>query len=121
MNTALALELLPYAISLGAGILGIWQHGKKKNAEKVRDSIILAVEHAASLPQMRQTERVIKGAIYARAVIDGVQPMLKPVVDRLTADTPDDTEQAKRTRVQHYLNAESVDATPTDGGGADRP
>ncbi|MFA6962428.1 MAG: hypothetical protein WC205_16860 [Opitutaceae bacterium] len=71
-------------IAAVTSLLAIWQHGEKKTAQKVSESLVVAIESATKIPAVAAQEKAIKAKIKSVAEDYGVQPLLDRIVQDVT-------------------------------------
>ena len=110
-------EVITGAFGLVASIIAVIQNRKKSTAEKIRDTLILGIEHGSVMAARSGNPEAVKYAIRARAVAAGIEAILAPRVQNLT-EIVDQDESEKRVAIEAAIRAE----TPApDDSGADQP
>lgn len=77
-------EAISAVIALCTGLIAVWQRNEKKTAQKVNESLVIAIEAATKIPAVAAQEKAIKAKI--RTVTDdlGVAPLVHRLVKDLT-------------------------------------
>jgi len=110
-------EVITGAFGLIASIIAVIQNRKKSTAEKIRDTLILGIEHGSVMAERSGNPDAVKYAIRARAVAAGLEAILAPRVQSLT-EIVDQDESEKRVAIEAAIRAE---APAPDDSGADQP
>jgi hypothetical protein len=71
-------------IALFTGALAIWQNAEKRTAQKVSETLVLAIEEASKIPAIAEKEKVIKEKIREVNERYHVEPVVAALVRRLT-------------------------------------
>ena len=71
-------------VALASGLVAIWKNNQATKAQKIIRSVVLGVEQATQLPEVRAAEEKIKATIKQKATDLGVQPLLHEIVKDLT-------------------------------------
>ncbi len=77
-------EVISAVIALATGLIAVWQHKEKKTAQKVSESLVLAIEAATKIPAVADKEKAIKAKIRETVTDLGVQPVVHRLVKDLT-------------------------------------
>lgn len=76
--------LLSIGLALATSLIAIWKNKQASTQRKIVESIVVGVEEATKLPQVREAEKRVKDTIRAKATELGVEPLLNRVVKDLT-------------------------------------
>lgn len=71
-------------IAVAAGALAIWQNKEKRTAQKVSETLVLAIEEASKIPAVAAKEGQIKAKIKEVTTKNGVEPVVNKLVELLT-------------------------------------
>lgn len=71
-------------LALVTSLIAIWKNKQASTSRKIVESIVVGVEEATKLPQVRDAEKRVKDTIRAKATELGVEPLLNRVVKDLT-------------------------------------
>lgn len=77
-------ELLAGAIAFFSGIIAIWKNEQKKTAQKVSETLVLAIEEASKIPAVAEKEKAIKAKVQEVTQKYNVEPVVKKLVEKLT-------------------------------------
>lgn len=77
-------EAISAIIALATGLFAVWQHKEKKTAQKVSESLVIAIEAATKIPAVAAQEKLIKSKIKGIAEDYGVGPVLHRLVKDVT-------------------------------------
>ena len=80
MNGTLWTALIAFV----AGAFAIWQNKEKRTAEKVSQTLVLAIEQASKIPEVVEEEKKIKAKIKEVTTKNGVEPIVNKLIDLLT-------------------------------------
>jgi ABC-type nickel/cobalt efflux system permease component RcnA len=71
-------------IALATGMIAIWQNAAKKTAQKVSETLVLAIEEASKIPAVADKEKEIKKKIQEVNERYHIEPVVKKLVEKLT-------------------------------------
>lgn len=77
-------EVISAVIALATGLIAVWQRKEKKTAQKVSESLVLAIEAATKIPAVGDKEKAIKARIRTETERLGVAPLVHRLVKDLT-------------------------------------
>ncbi|MDR2673892.1 MAG: hypothetical protein LBC18_03245 [Opitutaceae bacterium] len=80
----LSTGLVSAVIALITGALAIWQNAEKKTAQKVSETLVLAIEQASQIPAVAEHEKKIKEKIQEVNERYHVEPLVNALVKKLT-------------------------------------
>lgn len=71
-------------ISSIMSLVAVWSHKSKKTAQKVSESLVIAIEAATKIPAVAEKEKLIKAKLRQEFEDIGVQPLVHRLVKDLT-------------------------------------
>lgn len=71
-------------IAAVTSLLALWANKAKNTAQKVSESLVIAIETASKIPAVAEKEKAIKQAINAKVTELGVQPLVHRIVKDVT-------------------------------------
>jgi hypothetical protein len=80
----LSTDIIAAVIALATGALAIWQNKEKRTAQKVSETLVVAIEQASKIPAVAEKERELKAKIKEVTTKAGVEPVVNKLVNLLT-------------------------------------
>jgi hypothetical protein len=80
----LSADLIAAVIALATSALAIWQNKEKRTAQKVSETLVVAIEQASRIPAVAEKENELKAKIKEVTTKAGVEPVVNKLVKLLT-------------------------------------